>query len=105
MTMTTTSSQRIYKWKPPPTSWLKCIVDGAWSKGNTKSGVGWILRDKDGKVKWLGARAYPKLRTSVETEVEALRWALLSTLSLGYQQVIFETDAQVVLKAINGEEE
>lgn len=49
---------------------------------------------------WLGARAIPKLRTSLETELEAFRWAVQWSLCFQYDKLIFETDSQQVMKVI-----
>lgn len=66
------------KWRQPPHGWLKCNTDEAWSEENQISGLGWCLRDSFGEVKWMGARSIPKARSVLETEAEALRWAILS---------------------------
>lgn len=95
-------NQRI-RWQPPPTNWLKCNLDGAWNANNEASGIGWVIRDHQGKVLWMGGRRIPKLRSVLETDMEAMRWAILSISRFGYKNVIFETDSKVVAEVIKEE--
>lgn len=67
------------------------------------SGLGWVLRDEKGQVKWMGTQALPRTRTVEETEFEALRWAIVTTRSLGYNRVLFESDSKEVVSNINAE--
>lgn len=92
------------KWKKPPQGWVKCNTDGAWSKEGNRWGIGWVLRDNQGKVLWVGARALPRTRTVMEMETEALRWAVLFMSRLNYQNIIFESDAQELIKLLNSGE-
>lgn len=92
------------KWKPPLDKWFKCNSDGTCRTEESRSGLGWILRDNRGVVKWMGAKSIQRTKTVEETELEALRWAVLAMHRLGYHQVvIFESDSLEVVKAINGD--
>ncbi|CAA7051309.1 unnamed protein product [Microthlaspi erraticum] len=51
----------------------KCNVDGGWTKDGKYSGVGWILRDHEGKMIWMGERKVNQVRSVMETEAEAPR--------------------------------
>lgn len=62
--------------------------------------MGWVLRDQGGKVMWMGARALPRLKTSLETEAEALIWAMVRHVSLGYKNIYIESDSQQLMKMI-----
>lgn len=88
--------QRV-KWEPPPQNWVKCNTDGTWTAEANTCGVGWVLRNEEGKVLWLGSRALPKIKTVLETELEALRWAVLSISNFNYKRVAFESDSQQVV--------
>lgn len=92
---------RTQHWVKPTADWLKVNVDGAWTKHGNKCGIGWVLRDSEGRVKWVGARALPNLRMSLEAELEALRWAVQWSLSFQYDKIIFETDSQQVMQVIH----
>lgn len=93
------------KWQPPPSGWLKCNADGAWSQEGLQCSLGWILRDDIWRVLWIGARTISKTRSALETETEVLRWAIISVSSLGYKRVMFESDVKVLVAAIQGEDE
>ncbi|XP_019095662.1 PREDICTED: uncharacterized protein LOC104763574 [Camelina sativa] len=92
------------RWRPPPLEWVKCNMDGAWPREGDRSGVGWVLRDHQGSVLWMGARALPRTRSVLEVETEALRWAMVSVARFQYKKVIFESDSQDLISAINGDE-
>ncbi|CAD5327061.1 unnamed protein product [Arabidopsis thaliana] len=97
---TTPSGQTRNKWEAPPQSWVKCNFDGAWPTEGLKCGLGWVLRDHTGKVLWLGARAVVKVRSVLEVEVEALRWAVLSLSRFNYRKIIFEVDSQQLVSLV-----
>lgn len=55
---TTTSSKKIFKWKPPKHNWIKCNTDGSWTKDNQRQGIGWVSRDHSGKLLCAGAQRF-----------------------------------------------
>ena len=54
---------------------------------------------------WAGAKKLAALRSAIETEAEAIRWALQTVVSFGYRSVIMETDSLLLAQMLNGEEE
>ena len=90
------------KWIPPPQGWVKCDTDGAWLENSMICSVGWVLRDFQKKVLWLGARSLPKMENVLNVELEGL-WAALSLSRLSYRKIIFETDSQQLVSLIRGE--
>ncbi|CAA7028277.1 unnamed protein product [Microthlaspi erraticum] len=72
-----------------------------WDRNRNRCGIGWVLRNDQGKVLWMGARKLPMLRSSLEVEMEALRWAVLRISCFSYDNIIFETDSQGTLNALN----
>lgn len=94
------ASQRT-RWKPPPKGWVKCNVDGTWDQSRNRCGIGWVLRNEQGKVLWMGTRRLPMLRSPLDVELEALRWAVLRVSSLSYDNIIFETDSQTAHQVIS----
>ena len=68
-------------------------------------GVGWILRDHQGLLLWAGARKLPMMRSVIETEAEAISWAIQTLVGFEYKTVIIETDSLVLARMLNGEEE
>lgn len=59
-------TRNVENWQPPLHLWLKCNTDGAWDHNREHCGVGWVLRDHHGDVKWMGARRLLKLRNPIE---------------------------------------
>ncbi|XP_013662913.2 uncharacterized protein LOC106367640 [Brassica napus] len=98
-------SSQHHRWKPPPTSWIKCNSDGAWQRDRHQNGMGWISRNEHGKLLWAGMKSVQGLRSPAEAEAEGIKWAMHSMSSLGYKQVIFETDALLIVKMVAGTEE
>ncbi|XP_018462688.1 uncharacterized protein LOC108833789 [Raphanus sativus] len=94
----------IVKWKPPDSLKFKCNTDGAWTKESELGGVGWILRDHHGLLVWAGARKMTGLRSAIEAEAEALRWASQTLAGFGYKEVTFESDSLQLVKMLKGEE-
>ncbi|XP_010445342.1 PREDICTED: uncharacterized protein LOC104727993 [Camelina sativa] len=92
------------QWRPPPNQWLKCNTDASWHHDHNRCGIGWVLRNEQGEVIWVGARALPKPKTAMEAEVEAMRWALLMVSRFQYKNIIFESDAQVVINLLKNRE-
>lgn len=89
------------RWQPPPPGIYKCNVDAAWKANRERCIIGWILRDAIGTVKWVGAKAYPSLVSSLEAEATTLTWAMRCLDNLGISEVVFETDSQVLVKALS----
>ena len=67
--------------------------------------MGWISRNEHGKLLWAGMKSVQGLRSPAEAEVEGIKWAMHSMSSLGYKQVIFETDALLIVNIVAGTEE
>lgn len=88
-------------WTPPPKGWLKCNVDGNWTADAGHNGVGWILRDDSGRVRWIGAKKISRQRSILEVEAEALRWAIHMTSNFSYDNIVFKTDSKELLEAID----
>lgn len=96
--------QRMVKWRQPPTEWVKCNTDGARQEEGTQSGIGWALRNHEGSILWLGAKALRKTRSVLEVELEALRWAILTMTRFNYQKIIFESDSLEAVNLVNSGE-
>ena len=94
---------RTVKWQPPPLGWVKCNSDGTWIKEDPKSGVSWVLRNHEGRMLWMGLRALPRGQSVLETELEALRWAVLTLSRFNDRKVIFESDSQFLVSLIQNE--
>ncbi|KAL0864081.1 hypothetical protein Bca101_043199 [Brassica carinata] len=78
--------------------------NGAWRKDHQCSGVGWIAHNDRGKMLWAGVKNLQRMGSPIETDAEGIKWAMQSLCSLGYKQVIFETDSQVLARMVTGKE-
>lgn len=54
---------------------------------------------------WAGARKVSVMGSALESEAEALRWAVQIMSGFGYSKVRFETDSQLLVRMLYGEEE
>ncbi|XP_010507162.1 PREDICTED: uncharacterized protein LOC104783743 [Camelina sativa] len=88
-------------WIPPPTDWIKCNSDGAWSENGTNTGLGWVVRNENGQVLWVEMRAMPRVNTVLESEIIALRNAVLMLSRFNYRKLIFESDSQQLVSIMN----
>jgi ribonuclease HI len=87
-------------WQPPPRDKLKCNVDVGIHNEERKSSNGWCVRDHRGNFimggsSWINGRC-----SSNEGETLALLEAMTTLQFRGYNDVIFETDAQNIVGAI-----
>lgn len=80
------------QWKKPPSGWVKCNYDVSHRTGNNSSGMGWIIRSRNGSFLNCGHGAFEGRSTVIESEATALVWAMQACLALGYRNVIFEGD-------------
>lgn len=76
------------KWSPPPPRKPKCNTDASWHVESGKCVVGWLVRDENGNVLWYGAKAYPKLQSSLQAEATTLLWTMSCLDNLGFEEVI-----------------
>ncbi|KAL9813407.1 putative ribonuclease H domain, reverse transcriptase zinc-binding domain-containing protein [Arabidopsis thaliana] len=88
------------KWKQPPHGWVKCNSDGTWTADRSTSSIGWVLRNSEKNVLWIGVRAIPRVQSALVAEAEALRWAVLSLSRFSYRKVIFESDSQQLVSLL-----
>jgi ribonuclease HI len=87
-------------WQPPPRDKVKCNVDVGIHNEVRKTSTGWCVRDYRGNFvmggsSWINGRC-----SSNEGEALALFEAMTTLQLRGYNNVIFETDAQNIVGAI-----
>jgi ribonuclease HI len=87
-------------WTTPPAGVIKCNVDAAIFHNNTV-GYGMCFRNSVGHF-LMGKSAHLHSSISVlEAEAIALLAAINTAISLGYHNVMFETDSKLLADAIN----
>ena len=92
----------LVSWRPPPRGIFKLNVDGRCIS-NTTAGCGGILRDARGE--WI--RGFSKQLTEkcpVATEYSAVLEGIKFCLELGLNSFIVESDARLVVEAINNKQ-
>jgi hypothetical protein len=90
-------------WMPPPKNTFKINWDASLDKTRRIVGMGIIARDGSGSVIAASTKVLFLEVDPVVAESLAATHALILCHALGFQQVIFEGDAQQVVNAINSE--
>ncbi|CAH8256876.1 unnamed protein product [Arabidopsis lyrata] len=78
-----------------------CFVDGSWISLANRTGIGWVLYNKNAKFVLRGMASISPLGTPIEVEAEALRMAMVHLKRLGYHRVTFCGDNSVLFQNIN----
>jgi ribonuclease HI len=92
--------QQQVQWQPPPRGRYKCNIDVGIHVEARKTSVGWCVRDHRGQFvlggsSWIDGRCSP-----YEGEALALLEAIKELQQRGFTNVIFETDAYIIVGAI-----
>ena len=89
------------KWEPPKHGFLKCNFDAAIAKQNQWIGFDYIIRNENGEL--IGVKNGHKTGSDNILEAEALsyREALLWIKDKGLANIIFKSDSQLLVRAIN----
>ena len=93
------------RWTKPEAGWHKCNVDAAVFSHENCIGIGCIVRDEDGlmvaaKNSKVRGDADPAIAEAISCR-EALSWLKY----LGFNKVVIDSDAQVVVQAMLSEKE
>ncbi|KAM0993900.1 hypothetical protein ACFX2G_009600 [Malus domestica] len=87
------------KWSHPPSKWLKCNFDGAWSKKSSRGGVGVVIRDHNGNFLAKLSASVDHATSPLQVEFLAARRAILFVLELfpDIRPFCFEGDSTITL--------
>lgn len=89
-------------WKPPSRGWVEFNTDGAVSMKQNKSSCGGVLHDSEGL--WIVGFS---LSLGNCSPFEAEEWAIFQSLrmgwDMGFKKIQVESDCQVLVNLINGE--
>lgn len=97
--------QRREGWKPPPQGYFKLNTDAATSTGSDAIGIGAVLRDSEGRMKWAMAHRLCGYKSPLIAEALAMRAGVSAVADMGLQNVIMETDCLQVVQAMANESE
>ncbi|XP_058741168.1 uncharacterized protein LOC131613523 [Vicia villosa] len=86
---------------PPAVGWLKCNVDAGFNNYHQTTNRAWWLRDNLGRFLVAGVAWDKGITSPIEAEALALKEAIQTAITMNLNNVIFESDSQVVIHAIN----
>jgi hypothetical protein len=87
-------------WSKPQVDWIKCNVDRALFVVEGKFGVGICFRESRVHLIQAHSMVFPSVTTAAQCEATALQQSLQIALGLGLNQVVFETDCQLVVNVV-----
>ncbi|CAN6691340.1 unnamed protein product [Malus baccata var. baccata] len=93
----------ICRWKKPAFGILKINTDASWCKTTLRTGVGWVCRDFAGLLQGAGGSGTALCHSAAAGEAAAIRTALLACIDYGYDNVVIESDAKVIIQMIRNE--
>ncbi|CAA7032385.1 unnamed protein product [Microthlaspi erraticum] len=82
-----------------------CQVDGAWKETESRAGLGWFYLNMNTQEKLMGTRNLRRGISPLQTELEALIWAMHCMLRHNKLLTRFETDCSDVVKMVSTLEE
>ena len=92
------------RWRPPQNGRYKVNVDGAVFTSLESSRIGVVIRNEDGLIMGAMSKNLPLPLGALEVEAKALEGGIELARDLGLWEVEFESNAQVVVKAVTGAE-
>jgi hypothetical protein len=87
-------------WICPPVDFLKCNWDASIDGRSKKMGMGLVVRDSSGGFRAAAISNIPYITDLEIAKSIAARWAVSMCAELGFQSVVFEGDALVVVNSL-----
>ncbi|CAN6698982.1 unnamed protein product [Malus baccata var. baccata] len=91
------------KWQKPRFGTIKINSDAAWCKDTFRMGLGWLGRDFAGLLQAAGGTGSGFCHSAAAAEASAIRYALLACIDHGFNDIIIESDASLVIKMLKKE--
>ncbi|CAN6562972.1 unnamed protein product [Malus baccata var. baccata] len=91
------------RWAKPKFGVLKINTDASWCRKSFRTGVGWVCRDFAGLLHGAGGSGAELYHSAAAGEAAAIRAALTACIDHGYDNVIIESDAKVIIQMIRHE--
>ncbi|WVZ17705.1 hypothetical protein V8G54_010687 [Vigna mungo] len=92
--------RRLVWWTPPPKGCVKINCDGAYTRNGKKAAAGGVLRDSGGEFLFAFSRVL-RVGSSVEAELFAIKLGMEIGISMGYSNLIVESDLLSAIQLIN----
>ncbi|XP_070668517.1 uncharacterized protein [Malus domestica] len=93
----------VCRWEKPAFGVLKVNIDASWCKTTLRTGVGWVCRDFAGLLHGAGGSEVELCHSAAAGEAAAIRTALMACIDYGYDNVVIESDAKVIIQMIRHE--
>lgn len=90
-------------WMKPDFGFIKVNTDAAWCKYTFRMGVGWVCRDFAGVLYAAGGSGTGICHSAAAREAYAIREAILACTNLGFNKIIIESDAKLIIKMLRKE--
>jgi len=87
-------------WIRPPVDFLKCNWDASIDGRSKKMGLGLVVRDSSGGFRAVAISIIPYITDLEIAKSIAARWVVSMCAELGFQSVVFEGDALVVVNSL-----
>ncbi|KAM0958411.1 hypothetical protein ACFX13_024104 [Malus domestica] len=87
-------------WQKPNFGTIKVNTDAAWCRSSMRTGVGWVGRDFAGLLQFAGGSGTGICHSAAAAEACAIRSALMACIENGFDKVIIESDALVIIKML-----
>ncbi|KAM2577983.1 hypothetical protein TB2_003585 [Malus domestica] len=91
------------KWQKPRFGTIKINTDAAWCKDSMHMGVGWLGRDFAGLLQAASGSGSGFCHSAAAAEASAIRYALLSWIDHGFEDIIIESDASTIIMMLKKE--
>ncbi|KAM1702295.1 hypothetical protein ACFXTN_025449 [Malus domestica] len=90
-------------WQKPRYGTIKINTDAAWCKNTMRMGVGWLGRDFAGLLQAAGGSGIGYCHSVAAAEATAIRAALMACIDRGFDDVIIESDARMIILMLKKE--
>ncbi|RLN23608.1 hypothetical protein C2845_PM07G01170 [Panicum miliaceum] len=91
-------------WVPPAEGTWKINIDAAYCANDLKGAWGFIVRDSEGQASMAGGGCLAVVKDALCAEAHACVAALEAAADSGMQNIVVETDSQVLVKALQTSE-
>ncbi|CAA7014508.1 unnamed protein product [Microthlaspi erraticum] len=82
-----------------------CQIDGSWKDTDPRAGLGWYNFNTETGEKFMGTCNLRRGISPLQTELEALVWAMQCMLRQNKLTIVFKTDCSEVVKMVSKPEE
>ncbi|WVZ00032.1 hypothetical protein V8G54_026101 [Vigna mungo] len=93
------AARRLVCWIPPPKRFIKINCDGAYTYDGKKAAAGGIIRNSNGEFLFAFSSVL-RVGSAAEAELFAIKIGMEIAISMGYKDIIVESDSQTAIQLI-----